>query len=155
MNDASDVPSTDNATTQLSAEDCHKVVFTCYSVQIYEYSLHAPWICVHMCAQSILQVGTIIEKRTKHTRKKQHTRGPLLRTHKLRADPIASSSTPSKRHENTVEANERNRRLALLQCLEHLASLPPSSTYAQHRRRVVEKALELLDIAMYVVGDVM
>lgn len=41
---------------------------------------------------------------------------------------------------------EADRRAALVRCLEVLESLPAGSSYARHRRRVVGKALQLLEV---------
>lgn len=71
----------------------------------------------------VLQVGTTLAKRARSARKRAHR--PLSTGHPL---------------------SDSDRRAALLQELEHLHTLPPASTYARHRRRVVNKALLLLDM---------
>ena len=43
------------------------------------------------------------------------------------------------------DLSEAEQRAAVVQALEVFRLLPPASSYAQHRIRVLEKALELLD----------
>jgi hypothetical protein len=45
------------------------------------------------------------------------------------------------------DLSEADQHKAVLQALEVFRTLPPTSTYAQHRIKVLEKALELLDKA--------
>ena len=74
----------------------------------------------------------------------------------LKASPAPGASGSSSRPGRTFrqawrktagELSEAEQRTAVLQALEVFRQLPPASTYAQHRIRVLEKVLQLLDKA--------
>lgn len=77
------------------------------------------------------QVGKTIAHRTRNAQKHSLARRPRQ---------------PHRPRQALALETDHHRRTALLQCLEHLNTLPAASTYARHRRRVVNKALELLDM---------
>lgn len=73
--------------------------------------------------------------------------------------PAPASSKPAGRtfrqawRRTAGELSEAEQRRAVEQALEVFRSLPPSSSYAQHRIRVLQKALQLLDkAARWVLG---
>lgn len=71
-----------------------------------------------------------------------------------RAEPLKVSGSPAAKPDRAFrqawrktagELSEAEQRQAVLHALQVFRQLPPSSSYAQHRIRVLEKALELLD----------
>jgi hypothetical protein len=73
-----------------------------------------------------------------------------------KAQPLKVSGSPAAKPDRAFrqawrktagDLSEAEQRQAVLHALEVFRQLPPSSSYAQHRIRVLEKALELLDKA--------
>ena len=77
-----------------------------------------------------------------------------------RAQPLKAAAPPAKPdrafrqawRRTAGELSEADQRAAVLQALEVFRLLPPASSYAQHRIKVLEKALQLLDKARWVGG---
>ena len=74
-----------------------------------------------------------------------------------RAQPLKAAAPPAKPDKafrqawrrTAGELSEAEQRAAVEQALEVFRLLPPASSYAQHRIRVLEKALQLLDKARW------
>ena len=74
-----------------------------------------------------------------------------------KAQPLKAAAPPAKPDKafrqawrrTAGELSEAEQRAAVLQALEVFRLLPPASSYAQHRIRVLEKALQLLDKARW------
>jgi hypothetical protein len=74
-----------------------------------------------------------------------------------KAQPLKTAAPPAKPDKafrqawrrTAGELSEAEQRAAVLQALEVFRLLPPASSYAQHRIRVLEKALQLLDKARW------
>lgn len=93
-----------------------------------------------------LQVSRELKSRRRSSSKASITKAQPLKV--AREEPSGPSGGRTFRHawrQTAGELSEADQRKAVRQALEVFRLLPPSSSYAQHRIRVLEKALQLLD----------